>query len=109
MANDSEGVRRLLVDCGFREAPWPPRGVRRWSVIGRTVEGGPEIRVACVSAGGSFGLRVAPASARDWIAGLLVHNGVHGVSVHADPNGAGGRTRRPWIAVGVGIGALALF
>ena len=117
MSHDPESIRRLLLDCGFHDAPWPPRGARRYSVVGRPLGEGPfEIVVGCVAEGDSFHLRVAPPAARDWVAEVLEQNGARGVSVRAEPGSRemGGdtgdeRARGPWLAVTAGIGAIVLF
>ncbi len=105
---DAEAIHRLLLDCGFRDAPWPPRGARRWSLIG-AVEDGVEIVVACVADGAAHHLRVSPSSARELLVDVLEQNGVKDVAVRADPDGARLMARGPWLALGFGIGAVALF
>src|SRR5258706_16370929 len=106
MTHDSETVHRLLLDCGFRDAPWPPRGPRRWSVVGRPLPASElEIVIGCV--GGEargFHLQVQPAAARDWLADVLEQHGVAQVPVRADDDPAA-TPPRPWVAVGLGVGA----
>jgi len=104
---DCEAVHRLLLDCGFRDAPWPPRGPRRWSVIG-AVEGF-QLVVACVADAKSFYLRVPSESAREWLGEVLEQNGAREVAVRAGPDAEKIQARGPWLALGVGIGAVALF
>jgi hypothetical protein len=116
--HDCEAVHRLLLDCGFRDAPWPPRGPRRWSVIG-VVEGF-QIVVACVADGSGFHLRVLSESAREWLSDVLEQNGANEVAVRAGPDAETSQARGPWLArllsiaipsglLVVGIGAVALF
>jgi hypothetical protein len=110
MRHDPESIRRLLLDCGFHDAPWPPRGARRYSVVGRPLGDGPcEIIVGCVAEGDAFHLRVSPAGAREWVTDMLEQNGVRGVKVRAEPVPGEEGARGPWLAVTAGIGAIVLF
>ncbi len=104
---DSVAVRRLLLDCGFRDAPWPPRGERRWSLVGSVVEGGFEIVIACVGRGGEFHLNVPSEAAREWLREVLAQNGAGHVAVRVEAGPI--PTERPWLAVAAGLSALALF
>ncbi len=96
-------IQRLLLDCGFKAAP-PPVGAR-WAVAGEIV-GGVALHVTC-SAGprGGFVLLVASEGERQLLDDMLAQNGARGVDVRAERM----EPRMPWLAVGVGVGALALF
>lgn len=96
-------IQRLLLDCGFHAAP-PPVGAR-WAVAGEIV-GGVALHVTCSpGARGGFVLLVASESERQVLEDMLAQNGVVGVDVRAERM----EPRAPWLAVGVGVGALALF
>ena len=96
-------IQRLLLDCGFRAAP-PPVGAR-WAVAGEIV-GGVALHVTCsAGARGGFVLLVASESERQVLEDMLAQNGAIGVDVRAERM----EQRAPWVAVGVGVGALALF
>ncbi len=96
-------IQRLLLDCGFRAVP-PPVGAR-WAVAGEIV-GGVALHVSCMpGARGGFVLLVPSESERSVLADMLAQNGVAGVDVRAEQM----ELRSPWLAVGLGVGALALF
>ena len=97
-------IQQLLLDCGFKTAPPPVGG--RWSVAGEVV-GGLGLQVTCMPGPrGGFVLLVPSEIERGVLVDMLAQNGVAGgLDVRAermDP-------RAPWLAVGVGVGALALF
>jgi hypothetical protein len=98
-------IQRLLLDCGFKAVPPPVSS--RWAVAGEIV-GGVALHVTCMPGPrGGFVLLVPSESERGVLLDMLVQNGAAGsVDVRAErmePRGA------PWLAVGVGVGALALF
>jgi hypothetical protein len=95
-------IQRLLLDCGFKAAP--PPVAARWAVAG-DIEGGLALHVTCASGGrGGFVLLVASESERQVLLDILVQNGAAGgVDVRAE------QMRTPWLTLGVGVGALALF
>ena len=96
-------IQRLLLDCGFRAAP-PPVGAR-WAVAGEIV-GGVALHVTCsTGARGGFVLLVPSESERNVLIDMLEQNGAPDVDVRAERM----EPRAPWLAVGVGVGALALF
>jgi hypothetical protein len=96
-------IQRLLLDCGFRAAP-PPLG-SRWAVAG-DVAGGMSLHVACMSgARGGFVLLVPSETERNVLVDMLGQNGIEGLDVRAERM----EPRAPWLMVGVGVGALALF
>jgi hypothetical protein len=108
-------IQRLLLDCGFTSAPVPPAA--RWAVAGDlagelmgTLTGdfrqGLALNVTCAGgARGGFVLLVPSEDERRVLEELLHHNGVLGVDVRAERM----QWRPPWVAVTVGVGALALF
>ncbi|HZS41313.1 MAG TPA: hypothetical protein VFF06_31000 [Polyangia bacterium] len=65
--------------------------------------------VACVAEKSGFYLRVPSESAREWLADVLAQNGAGEVSVRADSETEKSQARGPWLALGLGIGAVALF
>jgi hypothetical protein len=96
-------IQRLLLDCGFRAAP-PPVGAR-WAVAGEIV-GGLALHITCMpGARGGFVLLVPSESERGLLNDILAQNSVVAVDVRAERM----EPRAPWLAVGVGVGALALF
>jgi hypothetical protein len=96
-------IQRLLLDCGFRAAP-PPVGAR-WAVAGEIV-GGVALHVTgSTGARGGFVLLVPSESERNVLIDMLEQNGAPDVDVRAERM----EPRAPWLAVGVGVGALALF
>jgi hypothetical protein len=96
-------IQRLLLDCGFRAAP-PPVGAR-WAVAGEIV-GGLALHITCMpGARGGFVLLVPSERERGLLNDILAQNSVVAVDVRAERM----EPRAPWLAVGVGVGALALF
>ena len=96
-------IQRLLLDCGFRAAP-PPVGAR-WAVAGEIV-GGVALHVTCsTGARGGFVLLVPSESERNVLIDMLEQNGAPDVDVRAERM----EPRTAWLALGVGVGALALF
>jgi hypothetical protein len=108
--HDAESIHRLLLDCGFRDAAWPPRGPRRWSVVGKPVAAASdvEIVIGCVGEARGFHLQVQPAAARDWVVDVLEQHGASQVPIRAASSTAP-RASGPWLAAGVGLSALALY
>jgi hypothetical protein len=108
-------IQSLLLDCGFRSAPVPPAA--RWAVAGElageligTVTGDFDqsmaLNVTCAGGlRGGYVLLVPSEHERRALVELLTHNGVGGVDVRAERM----QWRPPWLAVTVGVGALALF
>jgi hypothetical protein len=94
----------LLLDCGFKAVP-PPVGAR-WAVAGEII-GGVALHVTCsAGARGGFVLLVPSESERNVLIDMLAQNGAgDGLDVRAERM----EPRAPWLAVGVGVGALALF
>ncbi len=96
-------IQRLLLDCGFKAAP--PPVAARWAVAG-DITGGVALHVTCMSgARGGFVLLVPSESERHLLVDMLAQNGVEGLDVRAERM----EPRAPWLMVGVGVGALALF
>jgi hypothetical protein len=96
-------IQRLLLDCGFKAVP-PPVSAR-WAVAGEII-GGVALHVTCMpGARGGFVLLVPSESERGVLIDMLAQNGAAGVDVRAERM----EPRAPWLAVGVGVGALALF
>jgi hypothetical protein len=96
-------IQRLLLDCGFKAVP-PPVSAR-WAVAGEII-GGVSLHVTCTQgARGGFVLLVPSESERMVLNDMLAQNGVDAVDVRAERM----EPRAPWLAVGVGVGALALF
>ena len=96
-------IQRLLLDCGFKAVP-PPVSAR-WAVAGEIV-GSVALHVACMpGARGGFVLLVPSESERGVLLDMLGQNGAAAVDVRAERM----EPRAPWLAVGVGVGALALF
>lgn len=96
-------IQRLLLDCGFKSAP--PPVAARWAVAGE-LDGGLALHVTCASgARGGFVLLVPSESERGLLVDMLAQNGVGGVDVRAERM----EPRAPWLALSVGVGALALF
>lgn len=96
-------IQGLLLDCGFKSAPPPVNA--KWAVAGDVV-GALSLCVTCVSgARGGFVLLVPSESERQLLVDMLAQNGVGDVDVRAEQM----QPRAPWLAVGVGLGALALF
>ncbi len=96
-------IQRLLLDCGFKPAP-PPVSAR-WAVAGQ-LDGGLVLHVVCASgARGGYVLLVPSESERQLLVDMLAGNGAAGVDVRAEQM----EPRAPWLFVGVGVGALALF
>jgi hypothetical protein len=97
-------IQRLLLNCGFKAAP--PPVAARWAVAGE-VDGGVSLHVSCMSgARGGFVLLVPTDSERQVLVDILTQNSVIGVDVRAERMDA---ARATWLALGVGVGALALF
>lgn len=95
-------IQRLLLDSGFKPASPPPAA--RWALIG---ELGPErpLRVTCAhGARGWFVLLVGCERERQWLVERLAATSVGAVDVRAERM----EPRAPWLAVTVGVGALAL-
>jgi hypothetical protein len=97
-------IQQLLLECGFKSAPPPVGG--RWALAGEVV-GGVGLRVTCMPGPrGGFVLLVPSESERGVLVDMLAQNGVGGaLDVRAERM----EPRAPWLAVGVGVGALALF
>ena len=96
-------IQRLLLDCGFKAVP-PPVSAR-WGVAGEII-GGVALHVTCMpGARGGYVLLVPSESERGVLIDMLAQNGAGGVDVRAERM----EPRAPWLAVGVGVGALALF
>jgi hypothetical protein len=96
-------LQQLLLDCGFKSAPPPVGG--RWAVAGEVV-GGVGLHVTCMpGARGGFVLLVPSESERGVLVEMLAQNGAGGLDVRAERM----EPRAPWLALGVGVGALALF
>ena len=97
-------IQQLLLDCGFKAAPPPVGG--RWAVAGEIV-GGVGLHVTCMPGPrGGFVLLVPSESERGVLVDMLAQNGIAGaLDVRAERM----EPRAPWLAVGVGVGALALF
>jgi hypothetical protein len=103
--SDSD-VQRLLVDCGFKGAARLGMSSCHWSLLGDVAEGVP-LRIDCMhGARGGYVLLVASETERQILVDMLAQNGVHAVDVRAEKIE---RTAGPWLALGVGVGALALF
>ncbi len=108
-------IQRLLLDCGFKSALAP--SAARWAVTGElagdlmgTLTGdfrqGLALNVTCAGGTrGGFVLLVPSEDERRALEELLHHNGVLGVDVRAERM----QWRPPWVAVTVGVSALALF
>jgi len=97
-------IQRLLLDCGFKAAP--PPVAARWAVAGE-LDGGVALHVSCMSgARGGFVLLVPSESERQVLVDMLTQNSVIGIDVRAERMEP---TRGTWVALGVGVGALALF
>ena len=102
---DSE-VQQLLVECGFKTAARLSMPSCRWSLSGE-VAGGVALRVDCMNgARGGYVLLVASESERQILVDMLAQNGVLAVDVRAEQID---RSAGPWLALSVGVGALALF
>jgi hypothetical protein len=96
-------IQRLLLDCGFKSAP-PPLGAR-WALAGDGAGGRP-LQVSCMpGARGGCVLLVPSEVERQLLVALLQAHDVHSADVRAERMEA----RAPWLMVGVGVGALALF
>ena len=96
-------IQRLLLDCGFKAVP-PPVSAR-WAVAGEII-GGVALHVTCMpGARGGFVLLVPSESERGVLNDMLAQNGAGSLDVRAEQM----ELRAPWLAVGVGVGALALF
>jgi hypothetical protein len=108
-----KAVHRLLLDCGFRNVLWPAPLGQLWGVVGE-LPGDVRIVVTCMPVGpissGRFRLHVAPSAAREWLKALLAQHGVTDVPVTQDPVTARPSTMdTPWLMIGLGAGAIALF
>ena len=96
-------IQRLLLDCGFKAAP-PPVSAR-WVVAGKII-GEVALQVTCVRGPrGGFVLLVPSENERRVLLELLAQHGTPSVDVRAERM----EPRTAWLAVGVGVGALALF
>ncbi len=99
-------VQQLLTECGFKSATRLAMPSCRWSLVGE-VDGGLELRVDCMNgARGGYVLLVPSESQRQILVDMLAQNGVEHVDVRAEQID---RAAPPWVALGVGVGALALF
>jgi hypothetical protein len=99
-------VQQLLAECGFKSAARLAMPSCRWSLVGE-VAGGVELRIDCMNgARGGYVLLVASESERQILVDMLAGNGVTDVDVRAEQID---RAAPPWVALGVGVGALALF
>lgn len=120
----SSAVHRLLVECGFRDVLWPSPLGQQWGVVGELPDDviadgkggpfgacGPLTVVTCMPVGrNGFRLHVAPAAARDWLRELLARNGAAEVVVTTEPlEPVRVTAATPWLFVGLGAGAIALF
>jgi hypothetical protein len=105
VVSDSE-VQRLLVECGFKSAARLSMTACRWSLAGE-VAGGVALRIDCMNgARGGYVLLVASESERQILVDILTQNGLRSVDVRAEQID---RAAAPWVALSVGVGALALF
>jgi hypothetical protein len=96
-------IQRLLVDCGFQLVAAPISA--RWVATGR-LESGTALKVTCaMGARGGWVLLVPSESERKQLQSLLVRVGLGAVDVRAERM----EPRMPWLTVGVGVGAIALF
>lgn len=102
---DSE-VQQLLVECGFKSAARLSMASCRWSLLG-DVAGSVQLRIDCMNgARGGYVLLVPSESERQILVEMLAQNGIDAVDVRAEQMD---RAAAPWLALGVGVGALALF
>ncbi|MDB4970726.1 MAG: hypothetical protein JWN44_6415 [Myxococcales bacterium] len=98
-------IQRLLLDCGFKAAP--PPVAARWAVAGE-LDGGLSLHVSCMTgARGGFVLLVQSETERQLLVDMLAQNSVHAVDVRAERMEPAAKAT--WLALGVGVGALALF
>ncbi len=98
-------VQALLIECGFVATVRLNMPSCRWSLSGE-VAGGVALRIDCMNgARGGYVLLVASEGERQIVSEMLAQNGVV-VDVRAEQID---RTAAPWLALGVGVGALALF
>ena len=96
-------IQGLLLDCGFKAAP--PPVAARWAIAGE-LDDGLALHVTCMSgARGGYVLLVPSESERQLLIDLLARHGAPKTDVRAERM----EPRAPWLAVGVGVGALALF
>jgi hypothetical protein len=96
-------VQQLLLECGFKPVPPPVGG--RWALAGEVV-GGVGLHVTCMpGARGGFVLLVPSETERGLLVDMLAQNGARQLDVRAERM----EPRTAWLALGVGVGALALF
>jgi hypothetical protein len=96
-------IQRLLVDCGFQLVAAPVTA--RWAALGR-LENDTALKVTCaMGARGGWVLLVPSERERKQLLALLARSGHGAVDVRAERM----EPRLPWVAVGVGVGAIALF
>jgi hypothetical protein len=96
-------IQRLLVDSGFQLVKAPVSA--RWVAAGR-LENGTSTRVTCaMGSRGGWVLLVPSESERKQLTTQLSRCGFGTVDVRAERM----EPRLPWLAVGVGVGALTLF
>jgi hypothetical protein len=99
-------VQQLLVECGFKSAVRLTMTSCRWSLLGE-VAGGLQLRIDCMNgARGGYVLLVASESERLILVDMLAQNGIRAVDVRAEQID---RAAAPWLALSVGVSALALF
>lgn len=96
-------IQRLLVDSGFQLVKAPVSA--RWVAAGR-LENGASTKVTCaMGPRGGWVLLVPSESERKQLTTQLSRCGFGTVDVRAERM----EPRLPWLAVGVGVGALTLF
>jgi hypothetical protein len=88
---------------------WPSPLGQLWGVVGE-LDSGLRLVITCMPAGSGFRLHISPAIAREWLLDTLAQNGAGDVSVVTDPLDQPPPTPgTPWIALSLGLGAIALF
>jgi len=103
-------LHQLLVECGFRDVLWPTPLGQLWGVVG-VLPGDLRIVVTCMPAGSDgHRLHVSPDGCAEFLRELLVQQGAVDVIVTSDaPETSRPERSTPWLYVGIGAGAIALF
>src|SRR6476646_6814098 len=103
-------VHKLLIECGFRNVLWPAPLGQLWGVVGE-LPGDLRIVVTCVPVGNKgFRLHVAPSPCIEFLRELLAQHGAAEVVVTTDPVVMHkAETSTPWLYLGIGFGAIAIF
>jgi hypothetical protein len=106
----ASAVHKLLLECGFRNVLWPAPLGQLWGVVGE-LPGDLRMVITCMPVGTErYRLHVSPPVCAEFVRELLSRHGeIASVVTDAPLDAAGVERDTPWLYVGIGAGAIALF